>query len=48
MKPPDEPIGDGGAVFLSDMNEQEEADFHEKVDKGWGGFYKKVKNIGKQ
>ena len=39
--------GDGGGVFLGEMNEEEMLEYERNVDKGWGGFYKKVKQLGK-
>jgi|TARA_R100000750_G_C2330193_1_gene89855 hypothetical protein len=40
-----EPLGDGKAVFLGDMTEDEREDYIKQVDRGWGGFYKKIKNL---
>jgi len=43
----DEPLGDGKAVFLSDMTEEEYEEYQHNVTNGWGGFNKKVKKIFK-
>ena len=40
-----DPLGDGKAVFLGDMTEDEREDYIKQVDRGWGGFYKKIKNL---
>ncbi|MAH45453.1 hypothetical protein CMI37_06470 [Candidatus Pacearchaeota archaeon] len=43
-----EPIGDGKGVFLPDMDEMEYEEYDRLENKGWKGFYKKVKNLGKR
>jgi len=42
----DQPIGNGKAVFLSDMTENEYEEYDHLENKGWKGFYKKIKNLG--
>ncbi len=37
-----EVLGDGQAVFLSDMNEEEAEQYDYEVKKGWKGFLKKL------
>ena len=37
--------GDGGAVFLSDMTEEEFADFERMEHKGWRPFYDRIKAL---
>ena len=38
--------GDKG-VFLSEMTDSEYEEYDRLENKGWKGFYKKIKNIGK-
>lgn len=39
--------GNGGAVYLSDMTEEEYDEYSHHITHGWEGFYTKVKNLGK-
>ena len=45
---PDEPVGDGKAVFLEFGTEDEEEEFVRLEEKGWKGFYKRIFNINKK
>ncbi len=36
--PTDEPIGDGGAVFISDATDEEFEEYEHNEKKGWGKF----------
>jgi hypothetical protein len=42
--------GDGKAVFLSDMTEEEHEDYVHQEERGWGKFYKRYfgKDAGQQ
>lgn len=42
------PLGDGKAVFLSDMSDEEYAMWEEDQVHGWAKFKKKVFNITKK
>ena len=43
----EESIGDGKAVFMENGTDDDFEEFDRKENKGWSGFYKKVKNLGK-
>ena len=40
-----EPIGDGQAVFMDDMTDEEFQDYQTMEVKGWKRFYDKITNI---
>jgi len=44
----DEPLGDGKAAFIENGTEMEYIEYDRLENKGWKGFYKKVKNLGKK
>lgn len=39
--------GDGQATFMPDMTDEEYAIHILEHDKGWKGFYEKVRNLGR-
>lgn len=41
------PLGDGKAVFLADMTDEEYEKYVMEEEKGWGGFIKEVFNLNK-
>lgn len=41
-----EPIGDGQAVFMDDMTQEEYEEYDLMENKKWKKFYDKVKNYG--
>jgi len=42
---PGNPIGDGRAVFLSDMNDDEVERYEYEITHGWQGFINKIKKL---
>lgn len=43
----DPPVGDGGAVFISEGTEEDYEEHDRLENKGWKGFYKKITNLNK-
>lgn len=39
-------LGNGRAVYLSDMTEEEYDEYSHHITHGWEGFYQRVKNLG--
>lgn len=46
QNPKSQPVeGDGKAVFLPDMSDEEYKDYDKMENKGWKGFYEKIQQL---